>query len=169
MSLIQRFIKGRRVSALAVSTDVPISADEGVNGEDVAIVGPSTTHGYDPETGAIRTMPFHRRTWNPQFFQAQTVNGGNTTPVYTPDRYDVSGFDKIRLFIKTSGNGNIEVLIRVTLDGGYTFTPIGTYLLPDGTKTLLTPIETIGAPLLNIALNNKSGGAQGVDVWGFLY
>lgn len=131
--------------------------------------GTSAFLGYDPATGAQRTMSYARRTLSIQFFKTQSVSGGNTTPVYTPERYDVSNYDKIRLFIKTTGVGNIEVLLRATLDGGYTFTPIGTYLLGDGAKTLLTPVETLGVPLINLALNNKSGAAQGIDVWGFLY
>lgn len=137
--------------------------DGSTNGDAAAYLG------YDPATGAQRVIPYARKTLQIQFFKAQAVSAGNTTPIYTPERYDVSNYDKIRLFIKASGAGNIEVLIRASLDGAFTFTPIATHQLGTDVKTFLTPIETLGVPLINLALNNKSPNIQTVDVWGFLY
>nr|WP_154895287.1 hypothetical protein [Paenibacillus xylanexedens] len=155
--------------ALNTINGIPLSADIGVNGEDVAIFGPSTTHGYDTFTGAIRTMPFARRTWNPQFFKTIPVSAGNTTIVTSSENYNVSDYSKIRLFAKASGTGNIDVVLRVSLNGGYDYVAANTFSMGDGVSSILTPIVEIAAPIIKIGLFNKSANAQSVDVWGFLY
>lgn len=165
-----RNINGKFVSKTnPLAVDVPLSADEGVNGEDVAIIGPSTTHGYDPATGAIRTMPYARRVLKVQFFKAIPVSAGNTTIVTSSENYDVSEYSKIRLFAKASGIGNVDLVLRLSVNGGYDYFPANTFPMGDGVNTVSTPIIEIGAWTLKIGLFNKSAAAQNVDVWGFLY
>lgn len=155
--------------ALNAVNGIPLSADTGAHGEDVAVFGQSTTHGYDAGSGAIRTMPFARRTWNPQFFKAVSVPAGNSTIVTSPENYDVSDFANIRLFAKASGIGNIDVVLRISIDGGFNYFAAKTFPMGDGVSSVISSAEVIGAPIIKIGLFNKSTSTQTVDVWGFLY
>lgn len=170
MSLvIRRSRSGKKVSALSVSTEIPISAEEGVNGEDVAKFGPSTTHGYDPGSGALRMMTYARRTFKPQFFKAQSVAAGAT--VNSSENWEVEDFSKIRIFAATTaqGAGNIDVVLRVSINGGYNYTDVQTFSMGDTGKTVLSQIVELGATHIKLALINKSASTQNIDVWGLLY
>ncbi|OMF17227.1 hypothetical protein BK131_04485 [Paenibacillus amylolyticus] len=165
-----RNINGKFVSKTnPLAVDVPISAEEGVYGEDVATFGPSTTHGYDPGTGSIRMMYFARRTWEQQFFKAQAVPAGNSTIVTSSENIAVPNFSKIRLFAKASGTGNIDLVLRVSVNGGYDYENVQTFPMGADAKTIMSPIIELGATHIKIGLFNKSAATQNVDVWGFLH
>lgn len=149
--------------------NVPISAVKGVHGEDIATFGPSTTHGYDPQTGAIRMLQFARRTWEQQFFKAIPVPAGNTAIVTSSENLEVLDFSKIRLFAKTAGAGNVDLVLRVSVNGGYDYENVQTFSMGDGVKTVMSPVIELAATHIKIGLFNKGAAAQNVDVWGLLY
>ncbi|WP_340014666.1 hypothetical protein [Paenibacillus sp. FSL K6-1318] len=170
MSLINRRDKnGRRVSALAVSTGLPLSAEEGVNGEDVATFGPSTTHGYDAEKGAVRMMKFAQRTSELKLLNSLAVPAGGT--VNSSENWAIEDFSKMRLFALTLGQGvgNIDVVLRLSVNGGYNFSDAHTFSMGAEGKSVMSPIVELGATHFKLALVNKSSSAQNIDVWGLVF
>lgn len=165
-----RNINGKFVSKKnPLAVDVPISAEKGVKGEDVATFGPTTTHGYDPLTGAIRIIPYARRVWNQQFFKAMAVPAGNSTIVTSAENINVLDYSKIRLFAKASGVGNIDLVLRVSVNGGFDYVDVNTFAMGDGVKVVMSPIIELAATNIKIGMFNKSTAAQNIDVWGLLY
>lgn len=156
--------QGNRLAA-----DIGTSIAKGANDEDVANFAPSTTHGYDPGTGSLRMMSFARRTWEQQFFKAIPVPPGNTTIVTTAENLSVADFSKIRLFAKTAGAGNIDLVLRISVNGGYDYENAHTFSMGDAAKTVMSPVIELGATHIKVGLFNKSATAQNVDVWGFVF
>jgi hypothetical protein len=130
---------------------------------------PATLPGYDPATGAVRTIRYAQKVWAPQFFKAISVPTNNATIVTSGENYNVSDFSKVRLFAKASGIGNIDLVLRLSLNGGFDYANVHTSSMGDGVKVVMTPLLDIGASHLKVGLFNKSAATQTVDVWGFLY
>lgn len=69
------------------------------------------------------------------------VPSSNTTIVTSSENYKIAYYTKLRLLGKASGAGNVDLVLRLSVNGGYDYFAANTFPMGDGVNTVFTQLN----------------------------